>query len=73
MPAGFVRPLASQAPKIGPWLAREYAACGWRITEHGLPDTGSPLGPCAQCGATHIRYGPQGQPLCPTCRAGPVT
>jgi hypothetical protein len=25
-------------------------------------------GPCARCRATHHRYGPGGQPLCPNCR-----
>ena len=29
-----------------------------------LPDTG----PCARCGATTTRYGPDGSPLCADCR-----
>ena len=29
-----------------------------------LPDTG----PCARCGATTTRYGPDGSPLCAGCR-----
>jgi hypothetical protein len=29
-----------------------------------LPDTG----PCARCGATTTRYGPDGSPLCAACR-----
>ena len=29
-----------------------------------LPATG----PCARCGADHLRYGPDGTPLCESCR-----
>jgi len=31
-----------------------------------LPRTG----PCARCGAEHLRYGPDGTPLCGQCSGG---
>lgn len=68
MPAGMVRPLASQAPRLGLVALAEYARRGWRITEHGHADSGQTSGPCARCRTVSEVYGPAGNPLCATCQ-----
>lgn len=69
MPAGMVRPRASQVPPLGDAALSAYAAAGWQVTPDGRVGTGSALGPCARCRQTTRRYGPAGNPLCPTCRS----
>lgn len=71
MPAGMVRPRASQVPKLGPAVLAAYRAAGWRISDGGNPGIGTVAGPCARCLQPTVVYGPHGQPLCPTCRRPP--
>lgn len=68
MPAGMVRPRASQVPPLSPAGRLGYSTAGWHITEHGGVDLGQRVGPCATCREPTVRYGPTGHPQCPTCR-----
>lgn len=68
MPAGMVRPRASQVPELGAGAVAEYRAAGWRISPHGRVGIGGALGPCGVCRELCVRYGPTGGPLCPSCR-----
>lgn len=68
MPAGMVRPRASQVPPLGAGAVAQYRETGWRITEHGRPSLGTVVGPCARCRDPTVRYGQTGHPLCPECR-----
>jgi hypothetical protein len=68
VPAGMVRPRASQAPRLSPAVKALYAAAGWHLTDGGNLDHGQWSGPCAACHHPCARYGPHGRPLCPTCR-----
>lgn len=56
------------APRIPPAARRALLARGWAITSHGNIDAGQRVGDCARCGVATVRYGPLGQPLCPSCR-----
>lgn len=68
MPAGMVRPRASQvAPLSAEAIATYLRRPGWRLTEHGRLDLDVTTGPCARCQTPHRRYGPQGRPLCDHC------
>ena len=69
MPAGNVRPLASQAPHLTGDALAVYAAAGWTVSGDRI-GTGQVVGPCAACHQPTVRYGPLGQPLCPDCRPG---
>ncbi len=42
---------------------------GWRLTERGNLGTADELGPCMGpgCKTRHVRYGPNGRPLCGRC------
>lgn len=70
VPAGMVRPRASQAPRLTEAAREAYRAAGWTITPHGQVCTGQRVGPCATpaCRQPTVVYGPTGQPLCPACR-----
>lgn len=67
MPAGMVRPRASQVDPLGPVATAAYKARGWRITPAGRVCPGVTTGPCASCREPTTRYGPAGHPLCPSC------
>lgn len=67
MPAGMVRPRASQVEPLGPVGVEAYRRAGWTITEHGRVDTGDVRGPCVRCARPTCRYGARGSPLCPSC------
>lgn len=71
MPAGRVRPKASQAPVMGAGAVADYRAQGWTVRDgrHGriIARDDDTTGPCALCGAACVRYGDQGGPLCPLC------
>jgi len=67
MPAGLVRPRASQAPRLGAGAVLDYRERGWMITAFGRVSSGIVTGPCARCRAVCVRYGPHGRPLCPNC------
>lgn len=73
MPAGMVRPRASQVPPLGPAAIAAYRAAGWRITPGGRVCSGTTTGPCGRCRQPTTRYGPHGHPLCPACRPAPTT
>lgn len=68
MPAGMVRPRASQVPKLARAVILEWVDAGWHLTELGHLDHGQWTGPCATCQTPCCRYGPTGAPLCPACR-----
>jgi len=68
MPAGMVRPRASQVPPLRGVVIVQYRDHGWRTSEGGRIDTGGHVGPCAACHEPCVRYGPRGGPLCETCR-----
>jgi hypothetical protein len=70
MPAGMVRPRASQAPAITDHALSLYRAAGWTVSGRRV-GTGQVVGPCATCHTPTVRYGPLGRPLCHTCRATP--
>lgn len=67
MPAGMVRPRASQVPPLGPTELGEYRRVGWRISVGGRVDSGGVVGPCAGCRRPTVRYGARGRPLCIAC------
>ncbi len=67
MPAGMVRPRASQVPKLTPDALATYQDHGWQVSELGNVGTTDPTGPCARCRAPCVRYGPAGGPLCDGC------
>lgn len=69
MPAGMVRPLASQVPKLSARVLAEAREKGWEISESGTYGRPGQEGPCAGCGATTKRYGVGGSPLCVGCRS----
>lgn len=71
MPAGMVRPRASQVPELGPAEVAEYITAGWQISEHGRVGLGGVVGPCARCRGLCVRYGPYGGPLCADCARPP--
>lgn len=56
------------ARALGAGAIEEYREAGWRITEHGRPDFGTVVGPCARCREPTVVYGPHGHNLCPDCR-----
>lgn len=68
MPAGMVRPRASQVDPLGPAAVDGYRAAGWRITPGGRVCSGTTTGPCGACRRPTTRYGPAGQANCPACR-----
>ncbi|MDG4768509.1 hypothetical protein O7632_31105 [Solwaraspora sp. WMMD406] len=72
MPAGMVRPRASQAPTLTDHALAVYRAAGWTISGRRI-GAGHVVGPCAACHTPTVRYGPHGRPLCHTCRATPDT
>lgn len=67
MPAGMVRPRASQVPPLGAGAIADYVQSGWHRTEGGGVDTGQRIGPCGGCQEPTVLYGPFGRPLCRTC------
>lgn len=68
MPAGTVRPRASQVPGLGAGVVAEYLEAGWQITAGGRVESGSRVGPCARRREPCVRYGPTGGPLCAICQ-----
>jgi hypothetical protein len=71
MPAGMVRPRASQVPPLGADAIAEYQRAGWHITAGGRVCAGATTGPCAACSRPTRRYRLGGGPLCRSCRPKP--
>lgn len=67
MPAGMVRPRASQVPPLRGVILTEYRDNGWQISAGGRIELGGRVGPCAACRQPCVRYGPSGGPLCSRC------
>lgn len=67
MPAGMVRPRASQNRPLSHVAKAAYVAAGWTLTAHGNLDAGYWSGPCARCRRPCCRYGPCGTALCSRC------
>jgi|GEM_PF-1966911 len=70
MPAGNVRPRASQVPLLDPAALEAWTRRGWHLTEHGRLTTGTTDGPCVRCACRTTRYGSEGHPFCTDCRPG---
>lgn len=68
MPAGMVRPRASQVAPLGAGAVGAYRRRGWAVSDHGRIDAGTRLGPCAICRQPCVRYGPTGSATCPLCQ-----
>jgi hypothetical protein len=68
MPAGMVRPRASQVPPLGLSAQAEAIRRGWRIVHGVMAPPGSITeGPCGLCRRSCERYGENGRSLCPAC------
>lgn len=68
MPAGMVRPRASQVAPLGPAAVIAYRRRGWTVSDHGRIDAGTRLGPCSTCRQPCVRYGPTGSTVCQPCQ-----